>query len=143
MTQYRNSWYLDAWCHQAKGLRSFALERIRQQRVVEEPAREVSEAELSAHFDRSYGIFSGPADHNAELRFSPEMSRWVAEETWHPDQQGHFDENGRWVLQIPFSSARELVMDVLRYGTDVEVLAPQFLRQLVADIAAGTAALYN
>ena len=55
----------------------------------------------------------------------------------------HFDENGRWVLQIPFSSARELVMDVLRYGTDVEVLAPQFLRQLVADIAAGTAALYN
>jgi len=142
LTQYRNSWYLDAWCHQAGGLRSFALERIREQTVLEEPAREVSEKELSAHFDRSYGIFSGPAEHSAELRFTPEMSRWVAEELWHPDQQGAFDEQGCWRLKVPFGNARELVMDVLRYGPDVEVIAPDFLRQLVAEAAAKTAAQY-
>ncbi len=143
LTQYRNSWYLDAWCHQAEGLRSFALERIRQQQVVDEPAREVSENELSAHFDRSYGIFSGPGEHTAELRFTPEMSRWVAEEIWHADQQGAFDDQGCWRLKVPFSSARELVMDILRYGADVEVIAPDFLRQLVAQAAAATAAQYS
>ena len=142
LTQYRNSWYLDAWCHQAGGLRSFALERIRQQQVVDEPAREVSEEELAAHFDRSYGIFSGPGEHTAELRFTAEMSRWVAEEIWHPDQQGAFDGAGRWVLKLPFSSARELVMDVLRYGADVEVLGPAFLRSLVAESATKTATQY-
>jgi len=142
LTQYRNSWYLDAWCHQAEGLRSFALERILQQVVVDEPAREVSEKELSTHFDRSYGIFSGPAEHTAELRFTPEMSRWVADEVWHPDQHGAFDEHGCWRLTVPFSSARELVMDILRYGPDVEVIAPDFLRQLVAEAAAKTAAQY-
>jgi predicted DNA-binding transcriptional regulator YafY len=142
LTQYRNSWYLDAWCHQAGGLRSFALERIRQQQVVDEPARDVSEEELAAHFDRSYGIFSGPGEHIAELRFTAEMSRWVAEEIWHPDQQGEFDSAGRWVLKLPFRSARELVMDVLRYGADVEVLGPAFLRSLVAESAAKTAAQY-
>ena len=143
LTQYRNSWYLDAWCHQAKGLRSFALERIRQQEVVDEPAREVSEKELSAHFDRSYGIFSGPADHIAELRFTPEMSRWVSEEMWHPDQRGRFDEDGCWRLEVPFSNARELVMDVLRYGPDVEVIAPEFLRQLVAEAVEKTSSQYR
>jgi len=143
LTQYRNSWYLDAWCHQAEGLRSFALERIREQQVVDEPAKEVSEKELSAHFDRSYGIFSGPAEHTAELRFTPEMSRWISEEVWHADQQGAFDEQGCWRLKVPFSSARELVMDVLRYGPDVEVIAPEFLRQLVADAAAKTVAQYE
>jgi len=142
LTQYRNSWYLDAWCHQAKGLRSFALERILEQVVVDEPAREVSEKELSAHFDRSYGIFSGPAEHTAELRFTPEMSRWVADEVWHSDQQGAIDEQGCWRLKVPFSNARELVMDVLRYGPDVEVIAPDFLRQLVAEAAGKTAAQY-
>jgi predicted DNA-binding transcriptional regulator YafY len=131
LTQYRNSWYLDAWCHQAKGLRSFALERIRKQTVVDEPAREVSEKELSAHFDRSYGIFSGPAEHTAELRFTPEMSRWIAEEVWHADQQGAFDEQGCWRLKVPFSNA------------DVEVIAPEFLRQPVAEAAAKTAAQYE
>jgi predicted DNA-binding transcriptional regulator YafY len=79
LTQYRNSWYLDAWCHAARGLRSFALERVSRQALLETAAQEVDPDELSAHFDQSYGIFSGPARHFAELRFSPEMSRWVAE----------------------------------------------------------------
>jgi proteasome accessory factor C len=142
LTQYRNAWYLDAWCHRANGLRSFALERIREQKVVDEPASEVGAAELSAHFDRSYGIFSGPAEHTAELRFSAEMSRWVADETWHADQLGEFDAAGRWLLKLPFSNARELVMDILRYGPDVEVLAPAFLRDAVATAARATAGQY-
>lgn len=143
LTQYRNSWYLDAWCHQAGGLRSFALERIREQQVKDESAIEVGEEELATHFDRSYGIFSGPAEHTAVLRFTPEMSRWVSEEIWHRDQQGEFDKHGSWVLKVPFSSARELVMDVLRYGQDVEVIAPDFLRVLVASVASQTAAQYH
>lgn len=142
LTQYRNAWYLDAWCHSAEGLRSFALERIREQSLLEEPAREVPAAKMSGHFDRSYGIFSGPAAHTAELRFSAEMSRWVADETWHPDQQGDFDDKGRWLLRVPFSNARELTMDILRYGPEVEVLAPGFLREAVAAAARETAARY-
>ena len=143
LTQYRNSWYLDAWCHKAEGLRSFALERIRKQRRVEETARDVSQRDLSAHFDQSYGIFSGPAEHLAELRFSPETARWIAEENWHPDQQGSFEKDGSWLLKLPFSSSRELIMDVLRYGADVEVLAPDFLREAVAAEAHKTSKLYS
>ena len=142
LTQYRNSWYLDAWCHQAQGLRSFALERVREQTLVDEPAREVKPGELAAHFDQSYGIFSGPAEFLAELRFTPEMARWIAEENWHPDQQGSFEADGSWLLKLPFSNSRELVMDVLRYGPDVEVIGPDFLREALADAAQKTANLY-
>ena len=142
LTQYRNSWYLDAWCHQAEGLSSFALERIREQTLLEEAARDVSSEDLSAHFDNSYGIFSGPAEHTAELLFSAETARWVSEEVWHADQRGAFDTDGSWRLQVPFSSARELIMDILRYGSEVEVLAPEFLREAVAREARKTAAIY-
>ena len=143
LTQYRNSWYLDAWCHQAEGLRSFALERIREQTVQDEKAKEVSRKVLSEHFDQSYGIFSGPANHTAELLFTPEMARWIAEEIWHPDQPGRFEKDGSWLLKVPFSSARELIMDILRYGSEVEVLAPHFLRQAVVAEAKKTAARYS
>ena len=143
LTQYRNSWYLDAWCHAAEGLRSFALERIREQKRQGEAAKEVSPEALSSHFDASYGIFSGPAEHLAELRFSPETSRWISEEIWHPDQQGAFEADGSWTLRVPFSNSRELIMDVLRYGADAEVLAPEFLRQAVAAEARRTAELYS
>ena len=143
LTQYRNSWYLDAWCHKADGLRSFALERIRDQSLQEQEAKEITDKELVEHFDRSYGIFSGPAEHIAKLKFSPEMSRWIADEQWHPDQQGSYDEEGAWTLELPFSSARELVMDILRYGPEVEVVAPDFLRDTVAESARRAAAIYT
>ncbi|MEE4174902.1 MAG: transcriptional regulator [Xanthomonadales bacterium] len=143
LTQYRNSWYLDAWCHQAEGLRSFALERITELERLAADAREVPPGELARHFDGAYGIFSGPAEHTARIRFTPEMSRWVAEEQWHPDQDGAFDEDGAWVLCLPFSSSRELAMDILRYGPEAEVLEPDFLRDAVRQAAAETASRYD
>jgi proteasome accessory factor C len=143
LTQYRNSWYLDAWCHSAEGLRSFALERVREQSVLDEAAEIVKAETLAGHFDRSYGIFSGPAKHTAELRFTAEMSRWVSEEQWHPDQQGSMDSDGAWTLKIPFSDPRELIMDILRYGVEVEVLSPDTLRDSVASSARGTARIYS
>ena len=143
LTQYRNSWYLDAWCHSAKGLRSFALERIKEQTLVDEESLDVEPDILAAHFDQSYGIFSGPAKHTAELRFTPEMSRWVAEEQWHPDQQGSMDSDGAWTLKVPFSDPRELKMDILRYGAEVEVLSPDSLRDSVAASASDTVKIYS
>jgi len=142
LTQYRNSWYLDAWCHKAEGLRSFALERITELTLSEAEAKEVSAAALGRHFDQSYGIFSGPARHRAQIRFSAEMARWVAEEQWHPDQTGSFDDRGGWLLELPFSDSRELIMDILRYGPEVEVLAPDFLREAVREAAEKTAGRY-
>jgi len=143
LTQYRNSWYLDAWCHKAEGLRSFALERISGQSLVDDKAEEIPDKVMAEHFDRSYGIFSGPAENTAVLKFTPEMSRWVADEQWHPDQKGSFEQHGAWTLELPFSNARELVMDILRYGSEVEVLAPEFLREMVAESARRAAEIYT
>jgi predicted DNA-binding transcriptional regulator YafY len=142
LTQYRNSWYLDAWCHKAEGLRSFALERISDQKLLDEAATEVPAEVLAAHFDSAYGIFSGPAEHMAKLKFTSEMSRWIAEEQWHPDQKGAYDDEGAWTLELPFSNARELVMDIMRYGPEVEVLSPDSLRLAVAEAARQTATIY-
>jgi predicted DNA-binding transcriptional regulator YafY len=67
----------------------------------------------------------------------------VADERWHPDQQGAFADDGAWVLELPFSDPRELVMDILRYGPDAEVLAPDFLRAAVQQAAERTASQYQ
>ncbi len=133
LTQYRNSWYLDAWCHRAEGLRSFALERIVEQQVLDRPARNIPNQEMADHFDQSYGIFSGPAHHQAKLLFTPERARWVADERWHPDQQGEWLKDGSYRLKVPFSRPQELIMDIMRHGAEVKVLGPDFLRQAVID----------
>ncbi len=133
LTNYRNSWYLDAWCHERGGLRSFSLERICQQKVLDDAAKDITEAEVQTHYDQSYGIFSGPAKYTAELLFTARRARWVADEQWHPQQQGSIHEDGSYLLKIPFSHSGELIMDILKYGAEVEVLAPDFLRDQVVE----------
>ena len=72
----------------------------------------------------------------AKLRFSAERARWAASEVWHPDQKGSFDA-GRYILETPFRDDRELVLEGLRHGREVEVLEPTGLRKKVRDEHAG------
>jgi predicted DNA-binding transcriptional regulator YafY len=130
LVHYRDNWYLDAWDHGKQALRSFALERIRATKSLKAKARNIPDKKLDDYFASAYGIFAGKPKHTAILRFSAKRSRWVAEETWHPAQKGRF-EKGRYILEVPYGDSRELVMDILKHGPHVEVLAPAELRRHV------------
>ena len=132
LVHYRDNWYLDAWDHAKRALRTFAVERIRDPHLLDQRTKDVPEESLNHHFTTSYGIFAGRPRRKAVLRFSPERARWVAEEHWHPQQKGHF-ENGHYILEIPYSDDRELVLDILKHGPDVEVLRPKSLRKRVLE----------
>ncbi len=137
LTHYRDNWYLDAWCHERKALRSFALERVANARVSEKPAREIATKKLHDHFATAYGIFAGKPIATARLIFSAHRAQWVAEEMWHPAQQGIFLPDGRYQLDIPYSHSRELLMDILKNGAEVEIIAPESLRnEAIAQLTA-------
>ena len=44
-----------------------------------------------------------------------------------------FEKDGSYFLELPYSEDRELVMEILKYGADVEVVAPAALRKRVGD----------
>jgi len=133
LTHYRDNWYLDAYCHTRNALRSFAVERIISASSLDQAALEITEAALNEHFATSYGIFAGKAKQTAVLRFTAERARWVADEQWHPQQQGKFLPDGSYELRIPYANETELVMDILKHGAAVEVIAPDALRQTIME----------
>jgi predicted DNA-binding transcriptional regulator YafY len=132
LVHYRDNWYLDAWCHLADGVRSFALDAVERADVLDETARDIAVRDLDRMLGAGYGIFSGEKVRWARLRFSEQRARWVAAEEWHPQQRASFDEAGRYVLEVPYSQDPELLMDILKHGPDVEVLEPPELRERVA-----------
>ena len=129
LTHYRDNWYLDVWDHDREALRSFAVDRIAEAQALEAPARDVPEAELDQALASSYGIFAGQPKAWATIRFSSHAARWVADEHWHSQQKGEWLADGRYELQLPYSNSKELLMDVLKYGPDAEVIAPLSLRE--------------
>jgi predicted DNA-binding transcriptional regulator YafY len=128
---YRDNWYLDAYCHFRKGLRSFAMDGIRTAHVLEDKATEVPEKELHENFAESYGIFSGKATQRAKLRFTPEKARWVSAETWHGQQVSSFDKAGNYTLEFDYNQDPELVMEIMKHGDGVEVIGPASLKSKV------------
>jgi predicted DNA-binding transcriptional regulator YafY len=139
---YRDNWYLDAYCHLRKGLRSFALDGVKKAELLNKKTEEVSEKELQENFAESYGIFSGKATQRAKLRFTPERARWVAGETWHGQQESSYDKDGHYILEFDYNQDPELVMEILKHGSSVQVLAPANLKKRVKDEITKTLALY-
>jgi predicted DNA-binding transcriptional regulator YafY len=143
LVYYRENWYLDAWCHLRNELRSFAVDAMRRADILETAAKNVPDTTLDSVLGSGYGIFSGRKVQWAKLRFSVERARWVITERWHPKQKGTLLADGRFLLELPYSDHRELVMDILRYGQDVEVLAPASLRQQAIERLKGALSHYE
>lgn len=128
---YRENWYLDAYCHKRNDLRSFAVDGIRKATLSNKRADEISDKQCQEHFAESYGIFSGKATQRAKLRFTPEHARWVSGEHWHGQQVGSFDKEGFFNLEFDYNQDPELVMDILKHGSGVEVIGPVTLKNKV------------
>jgi predicted DNA-binding transcriptional regulator YafY len=143
LTHYRNTWYLDAWCHRSDGLRRFALDAVRDVVALPTPARDVPLDTVRARLDRGYGVFAGSRLKWATLRFSAEAARWVAAEQWHARQQLRWLADGSLQLRLPYADSTELSMDILRHGDQVQVLAPRELAVQVAERLRRAAAQYE
>lgn len=142
LVHYRENWYLDAWCHLRNDLRSFALDAMRGVEMVAGKVKEVQDKELDEVLASGYGIFSGKKVQWATLRFTPERARYVAMEEWHPKQRARWEKDGSYVLDVPYSSEAELLMDILRFGADVEVMNPSVLRESVRNRTTAAMRLY-
>jgi len=133
LTHYRDNWYLDAWCHEKQELRTFSLERIENLMMLNSDHQtkviNLNDKQLDAHYRKTFGIFGGQVQHWAKLKFTPHRAQWVSEELWHQDQIEMWLDDGSYQLEIPYGSDLELIGDILKYGDQVEVIAPPELRK--------------
>lgn len=136
---YRTNWYLDAWCHSAGAGRRFAVDAIQSVRMLATPAQEIpAEPERTG-----YGIFSGAPVNEAVLRFNTAIAPWVISSVWHPDQKLESLADGGAILRVPYSHEKELLMDILRHGADVEVLGPESLRRSITETLTSAVNMYK
>jgi len=142
LVYYRDNWYLDAYCHLREGLRSFAVDAIKVVELLEEAAIDIDTDTLREIFESSYGIFNGKQRQIARLKFTPFRAQWVANEVWHPEQVSTLLPDGSYQLEVPYGEDWELVQDILRQGSDVEVLSPSNLRQKVRETLEKMMTLY-
>lgn len=129
IVRYRDNWYVDAYCHLRKELRTFAISRITSVDFVKDKFVSVSLQEREKFFASSYGIFTGEADKKAIINFYDIASKEVSTQKWHPEQTGKWLDASTYQLSFPYKNSEELIGDILRWGSNAEVIEPSELRE--------------
>ena len=131
MVNYLGTWHLIAFCHLRNEWRDFVLGRMTICKVEAEEFAIRSKEEWQPFLENTFGIFQNKRSFNVKLKFSPERSRWIRGEVWHEGQTEEMLEDGSLILNLPVSHEAEIMMEILKHGSHVEVLEPEWLKKKV------------
>lgn len=143
LVHYRNRWYVDAFCHLTQQLKTFQIENIESAEILTTSVKRMVLDDVARELDAGYGIFHGKEIKTARLHFDGRAAHYVLREAWHPKQRVQQLDDGSLMLLAPYSDPTEIVGEILRWGSRVEVLEPQELRDQVSSEAERIAALYK
>lgn len=141
---YVRSWQLIGHCEKRDTVLMFKVDRILQATIMEEKYSIPADFDAAEYLGPAWGVMrsSGSDPVDVVLRFEARAGGWVAEEHWHPSQKVEELPDGRIVFKLHVVPTPEFVNWILYYGSRVEVLAPQELRERVADEHRSAAAIY-
>jgi predicted DNA-binding transcriptional regulator YafY len=132
LLQYMGTWHIIAHCSLKNGLRDFVLSRIKSIIPSPQSITTVPPVESIKEYIRTnFGIMSSAESIEVCLCFSPEITPWVSEQVWHPAQKMQQGADGALRLTFPVADFREIKREILKYGAQVEVIAPETLREEV------------
>jgi proteasome accessory factor B len=131
LANINGEWYLFAFDHARKDIRTFAPARIKSVQPTGKTFERPQKFSLEKRLRDSFGVHSGVGKHAVLLRFNPRAADYVREKKWHESQQLRELKNGGVELSLKLSSLAEIERWVLSWGGDAKVLKPRELADAV------------
>ena len=135
LLNYMGTWHLIAYCHLRHGLRNFVFGRMSDLKMLENTFTIPKSFNIQEHLQSAFGIYKGMSTKEVTLRFSPEKARWIIGQVWHKKQKMKINKDGSLELSFPVASFAEVMMEILKHGSGVEVIRPKVLRELIKEEA--------
>lgn len=135
LANINGEWYLFAYDHGRKDIRTFAPGRIQSVRQTGKSFPRPQKFSLEKRLRGSFGVHSGQGEFDVIIRFDPRVAYLIREKKWHESQQLHELKNGGVELHLKLSSLVEIERWVLGWGGDAKVLIPRELFESVRESA--------
>ncbi len=123
-------WYLRAYCHLRKGLRTFAVDRIEELKVLGD--RFVRQLfDLDRKIEGTFQAFVDAKPVTVELIFDSKVKHQITRKKWHQSQVEHEMRDGRLRVTFRVNGIREIKHWVYSWLPFVEVRKPKKLKDLL------------
>lgn len=120
----------DKW---ADAIRTFKMARLESAQLTDETYSIPPDFDPEVHLANSWGIMSGEEVSEVVLRFTEAARPFVVERQWHPSQQIEDIPEGGCLMRVHVSEPLEMQPWIRSWGAQVEVLAPEWLRERIAE----------
>lgn len=135
LANINGEWFLFAFDHLRKDIRTFVPGRIKSIRQTGRTFVRQKQFSLEARLRDSFGVHSGGGTFDVVLRFNERVADYIREKKWHDSQQLRALENGEVELRMKLSSLQEVERWVLGWGGNAVVVRPAELAEAVRDSA--------
>jgi predicted DNA-binding transcriptional regulator YafY len=136
LANINGEWFLFAFDHARKDIRTFVPARIRSAKPTGQTFERPQKFSLEKRLRDSFGVHSGEGEYEVVIRFNARAADYVREKKWHESQQLRELKGGGVELKLKLSSLAEIERWVLSWGGDAEVLKPRELAEAVKKSAA-------
>lgn len=133
LQHYMGNWIMIGFCHLRGEWRKFTVSRMSDAAILDETFDLRPKTEWEKELQGGYGLFQGGPLTEVILRFNKFRTGWVKGEIWHPKQKVEELPDGSLRLSFPVTKYHEVKMRVLQYGADVEVEAPEELKEKIKE----------
>lgn len=135
LKEYRNRWYVIGFNPDKEAVVVFGLDRIESEVMVfDDRFERLPSFNADLYFKHSLGITAlNEQPERIQLRFTPLSGKYVASQPWHHSQKVTRDDEVALEVELDLCITRELVMQILSFGSDVEVKAPLKLQVQIKD----------
>jgi proteasome accessory factor B len=135
LANINGEWFLFAFDHLRKDIRTFAPARIKSLQETGKTFSRQKKFSLEERLRNSFGVHSGAGKFAVVIRFDARVADYVREKKWHESQQLPELKGGEVELKLELSSLEEIQRWVLGWGGDARVVRPQELRAGVQEAA--------
>jgi predicted DNA-binding transcriptional regulator YafY len=131
LANINGEWYLFAYDHARKDLRTFAPARIESVKQTGKTFERSQKFSLEKRLRDSFGVHSGAGKFEVVIRFAPRAADFIREKKWHPSQTLRELKGRGLELKMKLSSLAEVERWVLSWGGEAKVLKPRELAESV------------
>jgi proteasome accessory factor B len=135
LANINGEWFLFAWCHLRRDIRTFVPARILAAEPTGQTFARPQKFSLEKRLRDSFGVQSGQGSFDVLLRFNELAADYIREKKWHESQQLRELEDGGVELRLKLSSLAEVERWVLGWAGNAVVVQPPELAQRVAQAA--------
>ncbi len=135
LANINGEWYLFAYDHARKDIRTFVPVRVQSVRPTGKTFDRPQKFSLEERLSGSFGVHSGEGQYKVVIRFNARVADLVREKKWHQSQQLRPLKNGGVELRMQLSGLIEVERWVLGWGGDAVVVEPPELVDALREAA--------